>query len=117
MIFTSNWIKVFTTIKGNHSEIIEIITNGGTVGDDTEWWSHETNLPEKAKGYFFLKVASTEIIKEGEFFRLNGQDAFISLRTKETFGQVESIIVTDTIVEFGFDKQDRSLKGRCHQFK
>jgi len=103
MIFTSNWIKVFTTIKGSHSETIEIITNGGTVGDDTEWWSHETNLPEKSKGYFFLKVASTEIIKEGEFFRLNGQDAFISLRTKDTFGQVESLIVADTIVEFGFD--------------
>ncbi len=34
MIFTSNRIKAFTTIKGSQSETVEIITNGGTVGGE-----------------------------------------------------------------------------------
>ncbi len=103
MIFTSNWIKVFTTIKGEQHETIEIITNGGEFGGIEQSWSHETELPEKAKGYFFLKATSTEIIKESGFFRLNGQNAFIPLRTKQSPNPIESLVMVDTIVEFDFD--------------
>lgn len=103
MIFTSNWVKVFTTIKGDEHETIEIITNGGEFGGVEQWWSHATELPEKSRGYFFLKATSTEIIKEGEFFRLNGHDAFIPLQTKQISDAIESFVLNDTIVEFGFD--------------
>lgn len=102
-IFTSNWVRVLTTIKGDQHEIIEIITNGGKFEGIEQWWSHESELPERSRGYFFLKKASSEIIKEGEFFRLNGRNAFIPLYTKRIPSEVESFVLNDTIVEFDFD--------------
>lgn len=113
MIFTSNWVKVFTTIKGDQHETIEIITNGGEFGGVEQWWSHEIELPEKSRGYFFLKATSTEIIKEGEFFRFNGHDAFVPLRTKRISDAIESFVLNDTIVEFGFDNIQIDLPNLC----
>jgi hypothetical protein len=70
MIFTSNWVKVFTTIKGDQHETIEIITNGGEFGGVEQWWSHEKELTENSRGYFFLKETSTEIIKVRRIFQI-----------------------------------------------
>jgi hypothetical protein len=103
LIFTTNKIKVFSTLKGEHSGTIEIITDGGEVGDIAQQWSHNIEFPDRTKGYFFLHRITEGEIMAGEFLRLVGHDGFIPLKTREFPPQPESFLMTDTIVEFGFD--------------
>lgn len=103
LIFTTNKIKLFSTLKGEHNGKIEIITDGGEVGDIAQQWSHSTELPDGAKGYFFLHHITEGEIMAGGFLRFIGHDGFIPLKTRDFPQQPESFLMTDTIVEFGFD--------------
>jgi len=101
LMFTSNLIRVYNTLKGEETIVVEVITNGGQIDYSIQKWSHSIQLQQEAKGYFFLKEVSGEMVREGNILRLTGQEGFIPSTSKKSNSITEA--ENDKVVEFDFD--------------
>ncbi len=80
-IFTKNTIKVSRTFKGISTETIEVISQGGIVGNDFEFISHATSFELEAEGVFFCKTFKTK--SNDDFLMINGMSGFIIYNNQE----------------------------------
>ena len=80
-IFTKNTILVDKTFKGKDRGIIEIITQGGEVGNDFQFISHGIEFKLGEEGLFFCK--KFDIANLGDKLMINGQNGFIPYQRHE----------------------------------
>lgn len=62
LIFTANKVKVYKVFRGNVStEFVEIMTKGGTVGDEYVGVTHQLELEKDLTGIFFCYPNATDL--------------------------------------------------------
>ena len=59
-IYTKNKIEVFKSFKGNAYDTIQIITRGGIVNEQIQFFSHEPEFSLSDEGIFFSKFKAIE---------------------------------------------------------
>ncbi|MFK7946656.1 MAG: T9SS type A sorting domain-containing protein [Saprospiraceae bacterium] len=74
-IFTKNTVAVSRMFKGEPQQFIEIISQGGIVGNDFEFISHATSFELDAEGVFFCKNFTTH--HNDHLLMINGMSGFI----------------------------------------
>lgn len=81
-IFTRNIIRVKKTYKGEHNEFVEIITQGGIIGDDFQYIFHGKEFQLNSEGIFFCKYF--DVPNLSEVLMINGQNGFIGIQKSKT---------------------------------
>lgn len=104
LILTENKILVKSVFKGNiQDSVISVLTTGGIVDEHFHYKTHEINMTEGEKGYFFLTpnyVTNSNDFSDERygFVRLHGnQNKFISVfGIKRSINDFEEQIIKET---------------------
>lgn len=78
-IFTKNIIQINQVFKGGQHESIEIVTQGGEVGDEFQYVFHAKEFQLGSEGLFFCKYFDVPSLSE--ILMINGQNGFIAFQS------------------------------------
>ena len=103
-IYTRNIIEVLKVFKGTQDSKIEIISLGGTLNNQEQYWSHSFMLSPNNNGIFFLKEST---LFSDTYIPISEYEGFIAFRDYSGTGR--------NLYGYGFKKIYKNIADDIYQ--
>ena len=102
-IFTKNLIQVSRYLKGNGKDVVELITQGGEIGDIFQEISHGVVFATNQEGIFLCRNFAPSALDNLNHLMLNGSNSFLEFEKND-----DLLIIQD------YNKAYKSLKNEVY---